>query len=165
MSHRPSSQSFRAQLGDEWRSATAGVHKYKRAWSVGFVLVSLGFAVIAGVVIRPSLNELPLVLLAGFLHSLQYLSVLAFVWFWVIAWLTYRSIHNWAESRWVDQERLKRPNKSFSVPFWRFKLLASFCAMVVFSVLCIPLAYILFVLPRYSHTLDRALSIFNPGGG
>lgn len=163
MSYQPNAHLLREQLRYEWLSATAGVRKRKKVCAVGFVLVSLVFAVVVGVIIRPSLSETPLVFLSGFLHSLRYLSILAFVWFWVVARLIHDAVHNWAEARCTDRERRKRPNQSFPVPYWRFWVFAFLPAAFVFLALSAPLAYVLFVLPSYNNVLDRALSVFLPG--
>lgn len=163
MSYQPNSQPLREQLRYEWQSATSGVRKRKKIWAASFVLVSLAFAVVEGITIRPSQNEIPMVLLSGFVHSLRYLSILAFVWFWVVARLTHGAVHNWAEARWTDHERKKRPNQSFRVPYWRFWVFAFLPSVFVFLLLSAPLVYVLFVLPSYNSVLDRALSSFLPG--
>jgi hypothetical protein len=164
MNYRPNAQPFRDQVLYEWRSATADLRKRKKVWAVGFVSVSLLFAIVAGAIIRPSLSEIPLVLLSGFIHSLRFLSILAFIWFWVVTHLIHSAVHNWAEARWTDHERKKKPNQSFPVPYWRFWIFAFLPSMFVFLTLSVPLAYVLFVLPNYNNVLDRALSVFLPVG-
>jgi len=162
MSYQPNAQPLREQLRYEWQSATAGVRKRKKVWAVGFVLASLVFAVVAGIIIRPSLSETPIVLVSGFLHSLRFLSILAFVWFWVVARLIHGAVHNWAETRWTDHERRKNPTSPFQCLIGDFGCSHSSSAFV-FLTLSVPLAYVLFVLPSYNNVLDRALSVFLPG--
>jgi hypothetical protein len=165
MSYDPKGQNLWDQLRYEWRGCIDGIGllRYKKTWTVGFVLLSLAAAMFAGVRIHPAVNEIPLVLLAGFIHSLRYLSLVAYIWFGIAAYLIHGTIYNWAEARWVTRERRKKPNQSFEIPGLRFWILALFPATFVFLILSSPLFYILFVLPSYNNVLDRVLSIFSPG--
>jgi len=163
MGYRYGSRSFRDALSYEWRSTTKGLRERKKAWAIGFVSVSLLFALIFGITVRPSLTDMPLVLLAGFLQSLRFLSLFAFIWFWVVAYLVHGAIQGWAEDRWIDRERIKKPGESFPVPYLRFWVLALIPSAIVFLVPSVLLGYLLFVLPNNIPVLDQALSVFLSG--
>jgi hypothetical protein len=152
-------ESLRDQLRWEWTSFIETPRRHMRACVTGFVAVSVLFALFAGVATRSSLGDVPLVLLSGFIRSLQFLTIVALVWFFVIARFIHTAIHNWAEDLWVDRERKRRPGESFPVPYFRFSLFAFVPAALVFLALSTPLLYLLFILPGYNHVLDRALSI------
>lgn len=160
MGYRYGSRPLLDELRYEWRSATSGVRERKKALAIGFVTVSLVFALISCIAMRPSLADVPFVLLAGFLQSLRLLSFFAFICFGVVAYLVRRAVRNWSEDRWVDRERIKRPGESFPVPYWRFWLFALPPAIVTFLVPSLAVGYLLFVLPNIFPVLDQALSVF-----
>lgn len=154
---------FREQMRHEWQSDSTQRHfsSHKKMWALLYVCFSSAVALIAGYKIRPSLDEFPLVVFSGFIYSLEYLSIIGFIWCWVVAQITFGILESRAEARFVQRERLRKPGQSFPVPGFFWSAFAP--AACVFLTLASSLFYLLFVLPRYNPVLDRALSSLMPG--
>ncbi len=153
--------SFRETLREIWKPVVDWVvfiRKHKELITMGVSFVVLLFAIVEAIRNHASLVEFPLLLLGSFLWVLRYFSIFPFIWFAMIAYLTYHAIYEWIENKWCDRYVKKhKPAGTFSPPYWCFRISAFIPAAVVFLVLAWPVSYLLYELPAHNEIINRML--------
>lgn len=126
-------------------------------YGIFFVLISVGFALMALYKLDRQITDLPHLLLVGAIHSLGYLGLYLLIWAFVVARLVYVSTCSQLEARWISRETMRRPGQSFAVAFWRFVLVAGPVAVVVFTAMAALIVAVFFVLPMQVDALSDIL--------
>ncbi|MBA3598772.1 MAG: hypothetical protein H0W40_15540 [Methylibium sp.] len=129
-----------------------------RHWYAVFLaVVAVGFALVALFKLDREFTDLPLLLLAGAVHSLGYVGLYLLIGALVVARLMYESTYSQLEAGWTQREAVRRPEQSFAVAYWRFVLVAAPIAAIVFTVLAALIVAVFFILPMQVDAVSEVL--------
>lgn len=157
MTYRYGHKSFREAISDLYVELWLPVQRNSKEIWAGAVALSLFFSILAFWRIRPSIAEFPLFLASGVIRTLQYISVALLLVLGVIARICGRAIEEWLEHLWVENEKRKKPNQSFPIPYWRFRFAFFVCAVAAFVCLATPVLWLFYWVPGRFPGLDHVL--------
>lgn len=123
-----------------WRKHFKPMLKYKQ---IIITLTILGSLIVISK--EEDIGDIPLSIFYGFLEIVTFFSI---IWFVLAGYIGYRfhtAIHCRVQGRWIEEQREKTPNTSFTVPYWPFWFTGLIPGFFVFFILFEPLFYVLYL--------------------
>lgn len=153
MRGHPERWPFRNVIRHEFGSAYHGLRSYRALHAI----VCLCFIAIGVVVIYyrtdAEVADLLFVLAAAIIQLLRLVVVIAGIYWWVFSKLIQSWVDDALSERWLKRERQRRPNQSFEIPFWRFRIPAAVARSVVFIGYLALFYFLLVELPNQNDAL------------
>jgi hypothetical protein len=146
-----------AELRRSIRAERERIREHRAFYAAGWVIIAIGFALVALFKLERSVFDLPLLLLAGAVHAMQYVGLYLFVWVIVITKLVYESTMDRLQDAWARKESQRKPGRSFPVAYWRFLFVAGPAAGATFFLLAAGVVVVFFMLPMRINAIPEVL--------
>ncbi len=149
------SRTYRERLQGPWSDFA---HHWR--WMVyPCLFIGLGKAIFELLHFRTSIEDVPLLLLGGLLLGVSFMSLFVLVLALAVGVETFKWAQDGTEGHWVARRRALRPNESFIIPTWRFRIIAFVPASLTFVAIMTGWTLLALVIPHQSESIADVMDL------